>query len=525
VHPAQIDRKAARRALVATAMGKADSLRRSLRFYDKLIAAQKAHPGLAGLLPAEPIGPIPTLRDTALDWSAFEPAFQEAVEAAVERAISGGSKRRGASRQLGQDPITAARAHRSKGGKTIRNPNAAHRGYVGTLSWLVRHAWSGREEAVRTLHGVDDLFDLQVIARAIDAYIARAEADDALLDAEETSTGATQLARLATLAERNGMSVAVRRATLVAQLNETIDNRQDCEMSATRRKFLRLLEADPAIARAILTAPRTLMKAARRGLADWEKLGVNERIKLLKLGAAAAMIELQLARPLRTSNVHQLTVGDGAELRRPRRAGAAAQVLIDRRRVKNCKDIEHALLSRGADTEVRHFLYRWTPLLGAANYGGLEVVKLLVETGADIEARDNAGRTVLREAATPRAWAAAGGPSVVECLASQGADPREPATGRSILGNVIARYSADPDGPEITIDIYPREHFAARLAPLEDKDAALAKAAELSPSGAAAVTDRLVVISESRHGQEELERLAASLDGLSHSCANTASAI
>lgn len=85
------------------------------------------------------------------------------------------------------------------------------------------------------------------------------------------------------------------------------------------------------------------MTAARLGLADWERLGVNERIKLLKLGAAAAMIALQLARPLRTANVHQLTVGDGAELRRPRRAGAPAQVVIDRRRVKNCNDIEHAL--------------------------------------------------------------------------------------------------------------------------------------------------------------------------------------
>lgn len=87
---------------------------------------------------------------------------------------------------------------------------------------------------MRALHGFDDLFDPQVIARAVDAYIAGAEADDALLDAEETSTGASQLARLATLAERNGMSVAVRRAILVAQLREEIDNRQDSEMSATR---------------------------------------------------------------------------------------------------------------------------------------------------------------------------------------------------------------------------------------------------------------------------------------------------
>jgi ankyrin repeat protein len=93
------------------------------------------------------------------------------------------------------------------------------------------------------------------------------------------------------------------------------------------------------------------------------------------------------------------------------------------------------LLDHGADIEAKDSRYGQTALMRAASNGKLDVVKLLVEGGSDLEARDAAGRTALREAATPVSWSAVGNASLIEYLAAVGANvnARE-SNGLTILG-------------------------------------------------------------------------------------------
>lgn len=348
IHPAALDAVAARAALLRTARGKTASLRRSLRFFDRLIRERAAHPAIAHLLPATQIGSQPTLRDAALDWTAFDPAFAACVERAIATTIGiEGQRPDRFGGRLGADPLGPARSARHGRGRRIRNREAARRSLRGALSWLIRHAWPDRAAAAAGLRTLGDLMTPETIARATETYLARATGEDALLSADATATGASMLARLATLARRCALPEETLWAIEDCMLHPRIDNRQDGEMSATRRGFLRLLDADPEVPRAILQAPATLLGEAVRALEDWERLGESARIRALKSGMAAAMWSIQIARPLRTFNVNEMTVrGEGAELRQPVRAGAQAQIVIDRRRVKNRKDIEHAVPRR-----------------------------------------------------------------------------------------------------------------------------------------------------------------------------------
>lgn len=105
-------------------------------------------------------------------------------------------------------------------------------------------------------------------------------------------------------------------------------------------------------------------------------------------------------------------------------------------------EVVNFLVDAGADLEIPEDGNQFTPLLMAVNFSTPDIVRLLVEAGANVEARDNGGRTVLREAATPRAWYAAGSsPVVIEYLIAQGADINAVENnGLSILGNLRARY-------------------------------------------------------------------------------------
>ena len=88
------------------------------------------------------------------------------------------------------------------------------------------------------------------------------------------------------------------------------------------------------------------------------------------------------------------------------------------------------LLERGADLEARDKLGR-TPLHEAAFRGKTAMVKLLLAHGADLEARDKFGRTPLREAAFH------GETAMVKLLLARGADPKA----RDNKGNTAARVS------------------------------------------------------------------------------------
>ncbi|PKK46687.1 hypothetical protein CI102_10605, partial [Trichoderma harzianum] len=75
------------------------------------------------------------------------------------------------------------------------------------------------------------------------------------------------------------------------------------------------------------------------------------------------------------------------------------------------------LVEKGADIEAKDDKYGWTPLLWAAEHGDEASIKLLIGKGANIEAKDN------RYGRTPLSWAVgSGNEAIVKLLVEQGAD-------------------------------------------------------------------------------------------------------
>lgn len=344
VHPARIDHATASAVLHALPADKTAVFRRSIRFFDKLITGQNQHPPLAGLLPAIPIGRLPTRRDAALDWSRFDPGFMKSIEAALETAIRG--HRPDADRfggRLGEDRLADRRAVRKARRKRVGNPVTARANYRRALSWLIRHGFEPREEA----YDATDLSDIlapTVIKRAVETYLARSRSDPALLDAGSTSSMGTYLAALRTLAVANGCDEVIIDAIDDARFDNEISNPTTAEMSATRAAFIKLIDRDPLKARAVVTGPHALAAEAKKGFARWEDLGEAARSRCLHLCMAACMLALQLSRPLRTRNINAMTIGGVApELLAPVRAGAQPWLDIAKSRTKNRKPIENPI--------------------------------------------------------------------------------------------------------------------------------------------------------------------------------------
>jgi ankyrin repeat protein len=57
-------------------------------------------------------------------------------------------------------------------------------------------------------------------------------------------------------------------------------------------------------------------------------------------------------------------------------------------------DVVRALIVGGADLEASDF-YGWTPLMKATYHNNIEIVKLLVDNGADVNARNSSGNSIL----------------------------------------------------------------------------------------------------------------------------------
>ncbi|OWY10439.1 hypothetical protein B6V73_19340 [Thioclava sp. JM3] len=338
LHPSEVTTETARQSLIACRADKAASFRNAIAAFNRLVREKNRHPAIAHLLPQLPIGPIPHLRDASLDWTRFTPAFVASRDRAITRAIAADRTRRGDrfKGKLGKGRLSAAgqRKGRRRG---VGNPDSARKNHLNALSWLVRHAYPDRSVSYH-LNDIRDLFTTEIVKRAVDTYIARAEASEVLLNPTETSSAGGVLARLQVLADRNEWPEDV-----VFELEDArfdrVDSHQSREMSKEREQFVKLVQRDPAVPRAIVSGPRRLAEEAQLVFDDWKSFKTREREAALHLSMGASLLALLLARSVRSRNVHELIIcGDNAELLRPLR-DARPWLEIDRRRVKNASPI------------------------------------------------------------------------------------------------------------------------------------------------------------------------------------------
>lgn len=142
--------------------------------------------------------------------------------------------------------------------------------------------------------------------------------------------------------------------------------------------------------------------------ADVEAVSEQQDSRPLHLAADAGSIKV-LALLVQAGADIEAT--DGLDRRPLGRAAAAGQT-----------EAVEALLNSGAGIEARGGQSHRTPLIEAAYNGRLDVARFLVQRGADVNARDDRGKSALWMASTPESYVPAGGPQLIEFLAENGAD-------------------------------------------------------------------------------------------------------
>ena len=342
--PSELTPEIAEVTLVALPADKAATFRRSVRFFDRLITERDKHSPIAALLPDAPLGPLRRVRDTPILWGQFPDSFQASLARMIEIAIRGHAPchDRLASK-LGDDYLANRRAARKDRRKSVSNTEIAGKSYKGALSWLARHSYADRDE-VYALDDVSNLLAAENIDKAVSCFAARAKKDAALIEVQATSSLGSYLATLSTLARTNRLDESVLHAIEDARWNRETWSPYANEMSAVREAFVKKLDRDPELVRIILKGPQTLMQEAQRDLAKWDSLSSHASSQALHIAMAAAMLALQLARPLRTKNINQLTIAGAApELTAPRGKETEAWLDISRVIVKNHRNIESPL--------------------------------------------------------------------------------------------------------------------------------------------------------------------------------------
>ncbi|MDV7141756.1 hypothetical protein R3X27_03575 [Tropicimonas sp. TH_r6] len=363
----ELDTETATKVIKGTPADKVASLRRSFLFFNKIILARDVHEPIKDLLPEKPIGPLPRIRDFPLDWSKFSPEFLKSRDKAIKRAIRGEVKKDRFAGRLGKDPMARRRAATRGRKKPVRKPEAARKNHILALSWLVRHAFPDREDAY-CLQELGELLTVENVETAVEAFRARCQESEFLMEVRDTSSMNTYLCNLSTIAGRNWLPEEI-----LWELEEqrydpdNYSDRSD-EMSATREAFVKLMERDPEIARTIVCGPERLLGEWERAFAKWKSLSVHPRTEALHLLAGASMLGLALARPMRPLNIHEITNdGQNGELIAPKNERVSAWLDIGRDRVKNRRPIEGPIpdwlwnvisvwLDLGRDLWIRRFV-------------------------------------------------------------------------------------------------------------------------------------------------------------------------
>lgn len=346
VSPQDVNDANASAAMIAAPAGKCPSLRRSIRFFNSLIINRVAHPSIDHLLPSRPIGALPVLRQSPLDWDLFTPEFLASRNAAIGAAMQPEARTRTSDRfggKLGRAALRGDRGGARKRKRRVTNKAVATKAHLAALSWLVRHGFENVADAA----GFSDIRGLvteEAVSRAVRVYVERAKTSDVLKTANETSSATTWLGSLATLARRGLGDDDLAWEIEGFKVSEDLETFADREMSATREAFVRMVDYDPVVARTIVLAAQTLHDEALRGLKAWDTLGTHARIEVLHTLAAAAMFALQIGRPLRTRNLNGLTTGGASpQINEPRSGEADPYLIIKKENVKNRRQIENRI--------------------------------------------------------------------------------------------------------------------------------------------------------------------------------------
>jgi hypothetical protein len=346
VSPKDITDARAGAAMIAAPAGKRDSLRRSIRFLNKMIEKRSAHPEIDHLLPTDPIGGLPVLRDPALNWGPFSSEFLASRDAAIKATMAPEPRTRTSDRfggRLGPAALRGGPGGRRGRKRGVTNKSVATKGHLAALSWLVRHAYGDVADAA-CIVDLRALLTVEAVERAAKVYAQRAKTSRVLKTANTTSSATTWLGSLATLARRGLGDEELAWEIEGLKFSEDLETFADREMSVSREAFIRMVDYDPVVARTIVLAAQTLHEAALRGLADWDRLGKNARIEVLHTLAAAAMFALQIGRPLRSRNLNDLTTGgSGPQINPPRSGEADPFLVISKEHVKNRRHIENRI--------------------------------------------------------------------------------------------------------------------------------------------------------------------------------------
>lgn len=314
--PASIDRDSAIEALHQCPPDKKAGLRRTVRWLNKRIAERDRLPSLTEHLPSRPIGELPALRDAPLKWSSLREGLLRDIEAAIRQAQKGApTKRNPLDDRFGSDPVADRRTRKKNGGGKSDAPERAKTNIRGALSFLLRHI-----DASERMHfdSLETVLTPENIETAVDRFVERTRVEPGLKPASESTSLGGWLGTLKTLAKRSLRdSLPIEDAIFDLCIENDVALPGEAEMSQTREAFLRMLDRDPKIARAIIMAPEMLAIEARRAFASWDSLGTHARSEALHLCMAAAFTAMQLSRPLRPKNLNALSEApDGAQLMR-----------------------------------------------------------------------------------------------------------------------------------------------------------------------------------------------------------------
>lgn len=284
-------------------------LRRSARFFDKLLADPARHPEIASLLPSAPVGTVQRKRAAALDGRRYPAALMAECDAAIARIADAPQAVRDAALDAlgdGIDPAEVLAQVRKR--KQIRSRAAARRSYGVALRWLIREADVAGVLAPDEMTGLAAVCRYDVIVSVVEHWKEKAAASTTLKTASETSTLNTYLSRLEVVARR--ALDDPREAARIALLRLTdadVANPYTREMAKDRADFVADLRSTPEAVEALVEAPFSLAREAERALARWDALNHATRVSSLRQLIGAIWLGLQMCRPVRPGDLRRYT--------------------------------------------------------------------------------------------------------------------------------------------------------------------------------------------------------------------------